>query len=100
MDRMKTARSLQSPVDVRRSFRMKSLPVIAFSAVLALVPFAYAQVAATVSGTITDQSKAVVSGATVAVKNTDTGIVRSVMTDGAGHYQVVSLPVGDYEIDV
>ena len=59
-----------------------------------------AQVGATLSGTVTDPSQAVVSGAEVTVKNTGTGAVRSTATDSAGQYQAASLPIGDYEIDV
>lgn len=60
----------------------------------------WAQVGAALSGTVADQSHALVSAATVTVKNTDTGAVRSTTTDSAGRYQVVSLPVGAYEIHV
>src|SRR5271163_3150993 len=57
-----------------------------------------AQVPAVVSGTVKDQSDAVVSGATVTVKSADTGAVRTTSTDGYGVYRVVALPVGEYEI--
>jgi len=64
------------------------------------MPRVWAQVGAALSGTVTDPSHAVVSVATVTVKNADTGAVRGATTDSAGHYQVVSLPVGAYEIHV
>jgi hypothetical protein len=57
-----------------------------------------AQVSAVVSGTVADQSGAVVSGATVTVKSVDTGAVRTASTDDSGLYRVFSLPVGEYEI--
>jgi hypothetical protein len=57
-----------------------------------------AQVSAILSGTVTDQSGAVVSGATVNVKSIDTGAVRTTSTDDSGLYRVFSLPVGEYEI--
>ena len=57
-----------------------------------------AQVSAIVSGTVTDQSGAVVSGATVTVKSVDTGSVRTTSTDDSGIYRVFSLLVGEYEI--
>ena len=60
----------------------------------------WAQVGAALSGTVADQSHALVSAAAVTVKNTDTGAVRGTITDSAGRYQVVSLPVGAYEIHV
>src|SRR5271166_1577909 len=58
----------------------------------------HSQVSAVLSGTVRDQSGAVVSGATVTVKNIDTEAARSTVTDTAGRYQVFSLPVGQYEI--
>jgi len=60
----------------------------------------WAQVGAGLLGTVTDPSHAVISGATVTVKNASTGASRSTTTDSAGQYQVLSLPVGDYEIHV
>jgi hypothetical protein len=56
------------------------------------------QVSAVVSGTVTDQSGATVSAATVTVKNVDTGAVRTTLSDDSGLYRVFSLPVGAYEI--
>src|SRR5271165_5242954 len=61
---------------------------------------AWSQVSATLSGTVFDQSGAVVSGASVAVKSVETGAVRNVTTDNAGVYQAIALPVGDYQIRV
>ena len=57
-----------------------------------------AQVSAVVSGTVTDPSGAVVSAATVTVKSTDTGAIRTTSTDDSGLYRVFALPVGEYEI--
>jgi hypothetical protein len=59
---------------------------------------AFAQVSAVLSGTVTDPSGAIVSGAAVSAKNVDTGAVRAAVTDGFGHYQLSSLPAGQYEI--
>jgi len=57
-----------------------------------------AQVSAGISGTITDSSGAVISAASVTVKNSETGSARTLLTDGAGHYQADALPAGPYEI--
>ena len=76
----------------------------AFGALLLLatvcVPAASAQVSATLTGTITDQSNAAVVGAGIAVRNVETGEVRSTQTDAVGRYQVFALPVGVYEVSV
>lgn len=55
---------------------------------------------ASISGTVTDERQAVVPGATVTARNTDTGISRTVQTDGEGRYNLVNLPIGAYEVTV
>ncbi len=56
------------------------------------------QVTANLSGRVTDQTGAAVTAATVTVTNVDTGLSRTTITDQAGRYQVVALPIGKYEI--
>src|SRR5262249_40310114 len=53
--------------------------------------------AATISGTIKDQTGAVLPGVDVTVKNVDTGLNRSAVTDGSGTYTIPGLPPGEYE---
>src|SRR5579863_4567774 len=67
-------------------------------AFLWLVTSTFAQVSATLSGTVTDQSGAIVQAASVTAKNVETEAVRTTQTDAEGHYQFFSLPVGQYEI--
>ena len=69
--------------------------LIAFAA---LATTGFAQVSGTLSGTVTDPSGGVVSGASIKAENTGTGATRDMVTDGAGRYQIVALPVGEYEI--
>ncbi|HUA17052.1 MAG TPA: carboxypeptidase regulatory-like domain-containing protein [Verrucomicrobiae bacterium] len=57
-----------------------------------------AQSSASLGGTITDQSGAAVSGASVTVKDVDTGVLRTVATSQTGFYEFVALPVGTFEI--
>ncbi len=52
------------------------------------------------TGTVTDQSGAVVPGATVTVKNLGTGAQRTTTTAGNGTYSVPSLPPSRYEVTV
>src|SRR5262245_49676780 len=52
----------------------------------------------TITGTVTDQTGAAVPGATVTLKNTDTGISRTAQTRENGKYEALSLPTGSYEI--
>jgi hypothetical protein len=67
---------------------------------LSCLPSARAQVSASIKGMVTDPSGAPVPGATVAAKNTETGAVRSSITDDAGRYQIVWVAVGQYEVAV
>ena|ERR1700759_1551089 len=64
---------------------------------VASVP-AMAQVSAALSGRITDQTGAGIPGAIVSAKDTDVGISRETVTDGAGRYELPALPVGRYEV--
>jgi hypothetical protein len=57
-----------------------------------------AQVSASLSGTVTDQSGGLVSAAAVTVTNADTGASRSTVSDSAGRYRFFSLQVGGYEL--
>jgi hypothetical protein len=58
----------------------------------------YAQVNATISGTVTDTSGAAVSGAKVEVRNTGTSVAQTTLSDAQGRYNVAELPVGDYQV--
>ena len=62
------------------------------------VPGASAQITfATVSGVVTDETGGVLPGVSVTLKNTETGLSRSVVTTGGGSYNVPGLPPGIYE---
>jgi len=53
---------------------------------------------AAIAGQVLDPSGGVIPNATITVKETQTGQVRTVMSDGAGLYSVPSLNVGAYNI--
>jgi len=55
-------------------------------------------VGASLHGTVTDTANAAVSGATVIVRNLDTGNTRSITTGADGRYSAPSVPVGHYSI--
>src|SRR6266480_4165939 len=59
-----------------------------------------AQVPSSIKGVVTDPSGAPVPAATVTTKNTETGAARSASTDDEGRYQIVWLPVGQYQVAV
>ena len=52
----------------------------------------------TISGTVRDETGAVLPGVTINAVNTDTGIARTVISDDEGRYHAVNLAVGPYEI--
>ncbi|HZU44972.1 MAG TPA: TonB-dependent receptor [Terriglobales bacterium] len=56
--------------------------------------------AGTITGTVTDPSGAVVSGATVTVKSVGTGATRTVTTNAAGAYTVAGLQPGQYDVTI
>src|SRR5581483_10131807 len=53
-----------------------------------------------VLGTVTDSTGAAIAGATVTVKNTGTGLTRTVTTGEDGSYSVPELPIGNYSVTV
>src|SRR5580704_5575351 len=55
---------------------------------------------ATVSGTITDPSGAVVPGVSVTIVSQGTGLKRSALTDAAGEYRFAGLPTGNYSLRI
>src|SRR6266478_812498 len=65
---------------------------------LSLVTICYAQGEASIQGTVSDSSGGAVPGATVKVKSLETGAERNLLTDDAGRYDAISLPVGHYEV--
>jgi hypothetical protein len=53
----------------------------------------------TIAGIISDSQGAVISGATVAIRNTATGVVTTTKTNGDGNYQALGLIPGTYSIE-
>ena len=68
---------------------------------LAGLGVAYAQtVGASLQGTVTDPSGAVVPGAQVEIRSVDTGATRSLATDDGGRWREPVLLPGDYELRI
>jgi hypothetical protein len=53
-----------------------------------------------VTGTVTDQSSAAISGALVKIENRATGFHREVMTNGLGYYVIPGLLIGVYDLTI
>jgi outer membrane receptor protein involved in Fe transport len=77
----------------------KLASVLAAIVIFAAAGMAQSQAAAAdLSGTVTDPTGAVVSGASVTARGVGTGITRTTTTNAEGTFTFVSLPPGDYEI--
>ncbi len=55
---------------------------------------------ATLEGTVVDQQKAAVAGATVTARESATGLERSAQTNSDGSYTITNLPAGKYNVAV
>ena len=52
----------------------------------------------TIVGTVTDTTGAVIPGITITVRNINTGLTRSLLSDDFGDYSTTLLPLGVYEV--
>src|SRR5579864_2317089 len=89
--------------NLRRAARtISSLFLVLLLIVLALSAGSLAQeLAATLTGTVTDTSGAVVPGATIVVHNNETGAdVRNVTTGNSGSFNITNLSAGRYTVTV
>jgi len=73
---------------------------IAVFAVVLIAVASHAQSTATLSGTVTDPTGAVVAGAQITVHGIATGLDRMVTSDSSGNYTVPSLLPGNYSVSV
>lgn len=62
--------------------------------------FAQATASASLTGTITDTSQAVVINAQITLTNKDSGAVRTAQSNSAGLYRFDLLPAGNYELKI
>ena len=90
-------------------FRSSGMVWIAFVSIFAVFtivtrpPVVVAQdltTSATLTGTITDSTGAVIPGATVIVSGTDNGVSRMIKTEANGNFTFQLLPPGQYSLQV
>ena len=72
--------------------------VSAIVSVVLLAGIVWAQTTASIGGALRDSSGAVIPGATITVKNLESGLTRTAVSDSSGSYSLPSLPVGQYEM--
>lgn len=81
---------------------MKTFLVRLFKVLVLCVPLAtttcLAQFSGQVQGTVQDKTGAAISGAAIALQNTDTQVVLHATSDKSGVFRFVSLPPGPYDI--
>lgn len=90
-------------LSLRQCLRTSTRVLLVCLAVVSCYSAAMAQAqsnAADLQGTVRDPQGAVVSGATVTVRNTATNASRDATTNDDGFYKIVSLAPGEYEITV
>jgi len=85
------------PTLLATKFRWFSLTVFLSVLVLGLPVPATAQ-EATIVGTVTDQSGALVPGVSISLTNVNTGVVRTAVTNGVGQYIAPGLQIGMYDL--
>lgn len=73
--------------------------VLAFALLLVAANALAQSTTATISGTVKDAQQAVLPGTTVTVRNVDTGLTRTIVTDTSGVFRFAALPVGRYELE-
>ena len=60
----------------------------------------YAQGTSEITGTVTDPTKAIISGATISIVNPETNLQRTVTSNASGLFSAPALPPGRYNIKV
>ncbi|HJW73969.1 MAG TPA: TonB-dependent receptor [Geothrix sp.] len=81
-----------------RSRHLSSLPLVAL--LVAAAPIMAQGVSAQLGGRVQDTKGLPVAGATVTIRNTEIGMVRTAQTDGSGRFVALALPVGAYSVSV
>jgi Carboxypeptidase regulatory-like domain len=76
------------------------LLVFCSSLLFTISPLLYGQATGSFSGTVSDKTGSVISGATVRIISQGTAQERAAKTDDTGHYLIPLVPIGNYTIRV
>src|ERR1700757_2176962 len=76
-----------------------------FAGLLLILAFAHgfqlsAQTFGSIQGTVTDQTNAVVPGASVEIHNPVSGFSKAAVTDDSGHFSIQNVPFNPYHVTV
>jgi hypothetical protein len=83
---------------VYREFGRRIIVCLAALLILAAIPMAAQLPTGTILGTVKDSSGASIPGATVTLRNTDTNLTKTAITEQDGSYRFPELAVGHYEM--
>src|ERR1700691_3435232 len=83
----------------KKSYKSLLLALVGIIALM-IAPAMHGQANGSFSGNVLDKGGSAVPGATVVATSEGTGLARDVKTDGAGHYLIPLLPVGNYSVRV
>jgi hypothetical protein len=81
---------------------LRSIPVriFLFSTIICLLTsLAFAQYSASIEGTVSDKSGAVIGGATVTITDLATGVGHSTVASDTGFYRITGLAPGQYKVE-
>jgi len=82
-----------------KSIRLVRSLALTILAIVIASASAWAQATATVSGTVRDQSGAVLPGVTITVTQQETGATRTTVSNETGSYVLPNLPLGPYRLE-
>src|SRR5688500_15285323 len=84
---------------LREEIHMSKRGALALALGLLLSCLGMAQTGRAIYGTVSDATGALIPGASVTIKNVDTGLTRELVSDEQGRYSAPNLPVGPYEVE-
>src|SRR2546428_7986874 len=84
---------------MRQAIRL-GFVLLLLAALLGALPAQGQEVTAAIVGTVVDPSGAPIKGATVTARDTERGVVWTAQTNDSGVYNLLRLPVGNYEVKV
>src|SRR5947207_5563007 len=67
--------------------------------ILAMAPVAFGQAVSQISGNVKDQAGAVLPGVEITATQTDTGLVRTTVSNETGNYVLSNLPLGPHKLE-
>src|SRR6266699_1731168 len=73
--------------------------VLSLAGILLIASLVYGQAVSQISGTVKDQGGAVLPGVEITATRTDTGLVRTTVSNETGNYVLPNLPLGPYKLE-